>query len=299
MTVLASALALGAAYGLLGVAVSTVAVVTRTLHLAVGAVLVAGVLVRLLLGGLGLAAPVAVAGGVAVGALLSASLEPLLLRPLARPSDDPDDSRVLRWLVGLAVAAAVIETATGRWLATRQFRPRPLVGGDGAVHLAGVELPAALPAGAAVGAAAALLLAAAVRWTRWGRRLRLVGGCARAATLGGIRPPAVRASALAVSGAVAVLAGLLIAPVTFVGAGQAADLTVRGVAAGALLSAGGPARALLAGVLLGLAEAAGQSLQPAAGGDLAVAATVVTVLAVRGGGGVRGHAGARTWDRAW
>jgi branched-subunit amino acid ABC-type transport system permease component len=79
-----TALASGTAYALIGAGVAVVATATRTLHLAVGQVLVAGVLAQLVLGSAASPVPLLVAGLLAVllGALLSAALEPLVLTPL-------------------------------------------------------------------------------------------------------------------------------------------------------------------------------------------------------------------------
>ena len=284
--VVAAGLALGAAYALVGAAVSTVWLATRTLHLAVGQVLVAGVLLRLLLGAasaLGVPTWVAVVAGFALGALLSAALQPLVLGRL------PDG---LPWLVGLVVAAAVVDAATSRLLGTRTLRPQALVG-LGSVEVAGVHLDGAVLAAIVVGVPAALLLAVAVRHTRWGRRVRLVGSSPQAALRGGIDPARTRARALAVGGMAAVLAGLLVAPVTFVGIGQGPAFTIRGVAAAALLGGGGPAWAIPGGLLLGLVEALAQAVWPQAGGDVAVAVLVVAVLVARGSDRQR------AWGRAW
>lgn len=279
---LSTGLALGAVYALVGAAVATVAVATRTLHLAVGQLLVAGVLVQLVLGievvtGIGPVAAVVLA--VAVGAGVSALLVPLVLRRLPRG---------LLVLVGLAVAGGVVEAVVARSLGTRTVRPSPLL-----------ELPGILGADDAVttalvlGVPAAGALALLVARSRWGRQLRLVGGSDRAAALAGVSPAGVEVGAFAAAGGIAVLAGLLIAPLTFVGVTQGAGLTVRGVAAAALLGRGGPAWALPAGLLLGLAEAAAQTVWPAPGGDVAVALVVITVLVVRG------PEGDRAWGRAW
>ncbi|MBW3619260.1 MAG: hypothetical protein KY461_03385 [Actinobacteria bacterium] len=279
---LTTGLALGAVYALVGAAVATVAVATRTLHLAIGQLLVAGVLVQLLLGVevvTGLGAVPAVAIAVVLGAAASASLVPLVLRRLPRG---------LPVLIGLAVAGGVLEAAVARSLGTRTLRPAPLLELPGVAGVGGAVVTAL-----ALGLPAAALLALVVARSRWGRQLRLVGGSAAAAELVGVPPARVETTAFAVAGAVAVLAGLLIAPLTFVGVTQGAGLTVRGVAAAALLGRGGPAAALPAGLLLGLAEAATQSLWPAAGGDVAVAAVVIAVLVVRG------PDVSRAWGRAW
>lgn len=284
--VLATGVALGVAYGLIGAAVAAVAEATRTLHLAVGPILVAGVLIRLLAGtGLVPAVPAALAVPLALlaGALLSALLEPLLLARL-RPG--------LSWLVGLAAAGAVVEAAAARWLSTATVRPEPLLGGLGAVDVAGIRLSGAVVGALLVGVPAVLLLTVTVRATPFGRRLRLVGGSPPAALQAGVSPSAVRAAALGLSGAAAVLAGLLIAPITFVGVGQGAGFTIRGVAAATLLGTGA-LPALPAGLLLGLGEAAAQAAWPQAGGEIAVGAVVVLLLVARG------SPSGRAWGRPW
>jgi branched-chain amino acid transport system permease protein len=303
---LASGLALGVAYALIGTAVATVAIATRTLHLAIGPILVLGVLTSVTVVGLGAPPGVGLLAGVAVGAGVSGLLAPAVLMPLSpRDGSSPtaplrrwlhlgreEGEHILRWLVGFAVVGAMIELLVVRFLSVREFRPRPLIGGDGHVVVAGTALPQPLLVAIAVGGIAAVALALALRVTRWGRRLRVVGGSPAAAVLGGVPPWRVRTSALAVSGAAAVLAGVLVAPVTFIGSGQGAAFTVRGVAAAALLG-GGPARIAASGLLLGLAEAGAQSVWPEVRGDVAIAVVVLLLLAVRGG------ERRRTWGRAW
>lgn len=285
--VVAAALTLGVGYALVGVAVVAVVRATRALHLAVGPVLVLGVVVTLVLGSLGLGTWPTLLVAMVVCAAVSAAIEPLVLRPL-RPSDD-----VLLTLVGLAVAAAIVETAAGRWLTAQSVRPDPLLGGAGMVELAGITLPAGTTAALVLGLPVAALLGLAVTSTRWGRRLRVVGSAPRAAELAGIAPTRVRVGALAVSGAVAAFAGALLAPISSVGVGQGGGLTVRGVAAAVLLGFGGPVGAVLGGLGLGAVEAVAQGLWPAAGGAVAVAAVVVGVLAARGG------ERSRPWERRW
>lgn len=272
-SVLTTALTLGVVYGLVGAAVATVATATRTLHLAVGPILVAGVLTALTLDAGGVAPPLAVGAGLAVGALVSAALEPLVLRPLRG---------TLPRLVGLAVAGAVVEVVTARTLGTRTLRPDPLIPGADPVLLAVV-----------VGLPLVALLSVVAARSRWGRRLRVVGGDPAAAERAGIDPSRTRAGVLAVAGAVTVAAGLLVAPIAFVGVGGGLAYTVRGVAAGALLGRRPPAWALAGGMLLGTVEAVALRVLPAAGPDVAIAVVVVGALALRGTDDRRG------WGRVW
>lgn len=270
-TVITAALALGSAYALLGAAISVVALATRTLHLAIGQVVVAGVLSTLILGSAAVGWPLAVAllVGMVLGAGVSALLGPLVLERLG-PG--------LAGLLGLVVAAGTLDAVLVRSLGAVTLRP-DLPGGLGGVLVVGLG---------GVGGLVWLLAA-----TRTGRRLRLVGGSDAAAERAGIDPVRHRTLALAIGGAAAVLAGILAAPMVFLGPGQAAGLTVRGVAAAVLLGRGGPLRAVAGGLLLGVAEAVGAVVWPAAGGELGVALLVVTFLAVRG----TEHR--QAWGRAW
>lgn len=276
-----AALALGSAYAAVGAAVAVVAAATRTLHLAVGQVLVAGVLVHLVLVSpvVGLPVPLALLVAVAVGVVLSAALGPLVLDRL--PAGAPA-------LVGLIVAAGVLDAAVARAVTARPVVARPLLD---LPAVAGVDprVVTAVAIGLPVAAACALLLAG----TRWGRLVRLVGGSPDAAEALGRSPAGIRASALGLAGAVAVTAGTLIAPIVTVGTAQAGGLTVRAVAAATLLGVGGPVVAVAGGLLLGATEVLGGALWPAAGAELAVAVLVVGALVARG------DQQRRAWGRAW
>lgn len=276
--VLGPALALGVAYGVIGVAVAMVAAATRSLFLAVGAIAAGGLTVALLLGVTaltGVPGPVALAAGLAVGAALGGAMGPAVLarRPVG-----------VVWPVGFVVAAGTIEAAVLRTVGGRTVRPDPLV-----------DLPGVGAVGTAVmvGVPVAVILSWLVTRTRWGARLRIAGSSPPAANRAGIRVLGIRSAALAVAGTAAVLAAALAAPVVPLGPAQAAGLTVRGIAAVALLGRAGPAWALPGGLALGLVEAIGQRAWPAAGGEVAVAAMVVVVLVARGA------ERARAWGRTW
>ncbi len=278
---LGAALALGSAYAAVGAAVAVVAAATRTLHLAVGQILVAGVLVHLVLvsGVVGVPVVVALVVAVAVGAALSAALGPLVLDRL--PSGAPV-------LVGLVVAAGVLDVAVARAVTARPVSARPLL--DLPV-IGGVDprVATALLLGLPLAIGAAVLLTG----TRWGRAVRLVGGEPAAAAALGRSPARVRASALALAGAVAVVAGLLVAPIVTVGTAQAGGLTVRAVAAATILGLGRPLVAIGGGLVLGAVEVAGGALWPGAGAEVAVAVLVVGALLVQG------DPQRRSWGRAW
>jgi branched-subunit amino acid ABC-type transport system permease component len=277
----AAALALGSAYAAVGAAVTLVTIATRTLHLAVGQVLVAGVLVHLVLVSPAVGLPVGAAAAVALtaGAALSALLGPVVLDRL------PDGGA---GLLGLVVAAGIIDAVVVRTVTARPVVARPLLDLPPVGHV-----PSATVVALTLGLPFVAVLALLLRRTRAGRAIRLVGGAPAAAAAVGRDPAVVRVAALATAGAVAVLAGLLVAPVVTVGTAQAGGLTVRAVAAGALLGGQRPGRAVVGGATLGAAEVAGGTVWPAAGAELAVAAVVIGVLAWRGDVQRRG------WGRAW
>ena len=276
--VVGTAVALGVAYGVIGVAVAVVAAATRSLFLAVGAVATAGLTGALLLGVTdltGVPGPLALLAGMAAGALLGAALGPVVLA--RRPAG-------VTWPIGFVVAAGAIEALLLRTVGGRAVRPDPLL-----------DLPALGAVGTAV--LVGLPVAGVCTWlvsrSRWGHRVRIAGSSPSAAARAGIRVLGIRSAALALAGAAAVLAAALAAPVVPIGPAQAASLTVRGIAAAALLGRAGPAWAIPGGLALGVAEALGQRAWPAAGGEVAVAVVVVAVLSMRGA-----H-GARAWGRAW
>lgn len=276
--VLGTALALGVAYAVIGAAVAVVVAATRSLFLAVGAVATAGLTVSLLLGVsevTGVPGPVALLAGLGIGAALGAVLGPVVLA--RRPAG-------MAWPVGFVVAAGAIEALLLRTVGGRAVRPDPLLALPG-VDVVGVAV--------VVGVPVALVLSWLVTRARWGHRARIAGSSPAAAAQSGIRVLGIRSAALAVAGAAAVLAAALAAPVVPIGAAQAAGLTVRGIAAAALLGRAAPVWALPGGLALGLAEALGQRLWPAAGGEVVVATVVVVVLVVRGADG------ARAWGRVW
>lgn len=268
-TWLTTALALGVVQAALGVAVVAVTRVTGTLHLAIGPVVVAAGLTGSAATALGAAPAAALAAAAVAGVVGSVALTPLLAG-----SDDP----TVR-LVGLLVAGGVLELGTARVLGGAARRPPPLLGDDPVV------------AALAVGVPLVALLAVALVRSRWGRRLRLVGGSPSAAERIGVDPRRTVVATLAIAGVVAAVAAALIAPVGALGVGDGLGLTLRGTAAAVVLGRGGAGRAAAGGTLLGAVEAAALALPSASAPDLAVAAVVVVVLLAA--------SRTRGWERTW
>lgn len=278
-----SGIGVGVAYGLVAAAIAIASRATRTLHLAIGPVVVLGALVHLILQADG-RAPVLVtlAAGAAVGAVGSAAIEPLVLRPL---------SGATARAVGTFVVGAIVAVGAAQTLGARTVRPAPLLDvGDRVI--AGTRIDGAAIAAMVVALPAVALLGWVLARTRWGARVRLVGGPPAAATRVGVRPGMVRLQALALAGAVGTVAVVLAAPMTLIGLPQAAGLTLRAVAA-AFVARDRPYAALGVGIVMGVSEAMVQSAAPAIGGDGAVALVVLIALLARGGE----HA--QSWGRTW
>jgi branched-chain amino acid transport system permease protein len=268
-TWLTTALALGVVHAALGVAVVAVTRVTGTLHLAIGPVVVAAGLAGSAAAALGASAPLALAVAAVAGVVGSIALTPVLAG-----SDDP----TVR-LIGLLVAGGVLELGTARLLGGAARRPPPLLGDDPVV------------AALAVGGPLVAVLAVALTRSRWGRRLRLVGGSPTAAERIGVDPRRTVVVTLAVAGVVAAVAAALIAPVGALGVGDGLGLTLRGTAAAVVLGGRGAGRAAAGGALIGAVEAAALALPSASAPDLVVAAVVVAVLLAA--------PSTRGWERTW
>jgi len=276
-TLVTTAIAVGVCYAVIASAVAVAAVATRTLHLAVGTVAAAGLVVALGAGVsevTGIPTWLAVLAGLLVGGLLSAGVY------LAAAWRRSDPTVVL---VGIVVAAALVDAALASLASGRSVRPDPLVAPE-------VIPPTAVAI--VLGLVAALGLHAVLRLTRFGRRLRIAGASPDAAARLGIRVTGIRVTAFGLAGVAATFAAVLAAPILTFGPAQAAGLTIRGVAAAAIVSTG-PIGAVVGGLTLGAVEVAGQRIWPAAGGSVGVTLVVVGVLIARG------PEAARRWGRSW
>lgn len=271
-TWIATALALGAVHAALALAVVAVTQVTRTLHLAIGPVVVASGSVQVAAHVLGAPPLVAVLAGMAAGVAVSVAVV-----TVTTPARAGTTART----VGLLVAGGVVELAVARLFGGATRRLPPLVGDDPVLAAALLGLPVAAT------------LAVLLRWTRWGRRVRLVGGSPAAAERIGVSPTRVVVGAAAVAGLVAGATAALVGPVAFLGVGSGVGLTVRGVAAAVLLGRLRPPHALAGGLVLGLVEASALSLVPGAGVEVAVLTAITVLLAAQR----PDHR--RAWGRAW
>ncbi|MBT5414596.1 MAG: branched-chain amino acid ABC transporter permease [Rhodospirillaceae bacterium] len=265
----------GCIYGLLGLGFGLIYRASRVINFAHGEVMALGAFCALAgteagfgpVGGLALALPAAALASLAVGRLT------------AKVAGDGAP------LAGIAVTAAcavllrfAIETMPGWGTETHALESDFLAGtlAWGAVPIARADL-------AALAVTALILagLALAGRVTRLGLALRAHIDDPRAAALTGVDPARMRDLAWLLAGALAAVAGLLVAPLAFVHSGMGI-LAINGFAAAALFGLARPVGALAGGLLIGIGETLLAAYMPGGTAELAVYATLLGALALRG-----------------
>ncbi len=245
---LVSGLAVGAMYGLLALGYHVTWVVSRSVNFAQGSVMMLGAVIAfsLAVGG-GWPMPFAIAAALIGCAGFGVVLERVAVRPFrARGSES--------WLMATVAAGMLVENAA-MFLFGKEPRGMPSALARHPVMLFGVGV---LPLHivillAGLGLAGLFLLA--TRATPYGKALLAVVQNPRAAQLMGIDAAKVTVFAYALSSALAGLAGVLIAPLTNVAADMGFVFGIKGFAAAILGGLDNPWGAVLAGLLLGLAEA--------------------------------------------
>lgn len=212
-------LAAGAIYALVAVGYNLVYGLLGLINFAHGHVYMVGTFAVLTLMNAGLPFPLAVVGGMLVGALLGIAIERVAYRPLR------SSNRIVPTVSAVAVSLVLENAATRIWgPQTRRFdAPLP----NGAVSVLGVRLTAmhAIVFGGA--AIMALLLWIFVEKSSWGRNVRAIRDDLPAAQLMGIPVNRTVALVYAVGSMLGVVAGVLFAAyynTVYVGMGFAGTL---------------------------------------------------------------------------
>lgn len=285
--VLISGIATGCVYGLVALSFVLIYKATETISFMQGELLMLGAFTVLALN-VGLGWPIAVAAmaGVAAMVALGAGLERSVLR---RAIGQPHLTAVLLTFgLGMAIRGAVTTVPAasqsmhrldlpfaGQWLQLGSIR-------IALEHLAVIAATALL----------ALALSLFFRHTRAGLALRACSENAGVAALMGVSVAGMHTLAWAIGAGVAAVAGLLLAPITFVhiNMGLIALKAFPAAVLGGMTSLPG---ALLAGVFLGVAEALAGLLLPEGSKDVTpyVLLMVALLLFPQGFGGRRGRTG--------
>jgi branched-subunit amino acid ABC-type transport system permease component len=289
---LVSGLGTGAAYGLIALGFTLVRRLTGVLALAQGDIAVGAVFLAVLavIGTTPVAAtpPAGQTAGLLLLALVTggalsvlvylAALRPFLPAPGGRGSD------VVGWVAGGLAAGLVIRAGLALPFSQEAYAIPDVLRTTAVVHLGGgltipVRALLLLVVGLAVGAAVERGLAR----TGAGALVRAVSDDPGAAALLGVPAERVVLAAFALAGALAGLAGLLVAPQRPLGVQDGVVLGLKGIAAALLWRAGSLRYAMLGGLAVGVLEAlvVAWPALGAAWGDVIPLALLVALAALR------------------
>ena len=219
--------------------------------------------------------PVAVAGAVAIVALVGCLLEVTFFRKLRRHS-------VLHLIIiTMGLSIVMQEAALHIW--DEKVRSLP--------YFTGNEVSSLKFLGAAISpqvlwvlgtvAVAVVLLHVFLKYTLRGRAMRACSSNPDAAMLAGINIANMRTLSFGLSAALGALAGCVISPITMTHYEMGAPLAIKGFAAAILGGMGNPMGAVAGGLLVGVLEAFAVSKLPAAYNDVAAFVVLLLVLFVR------------------
>ena len=251
--------ATGATYGLIALGFSLVHRLTGVIAFAHGDVVVGAVFVAVLavVG----TAPIATTPGVGTviallvvtlvaGAALSAGVYVLAVRPFLPRAD------VVGWGAGGLAAGLLVRELLGLPFSQQAYAlPDPL-GSAGVLSLGGgITVPVRALEVLAIGLAVGVAVERALALTGAGALVRAVSEDRLAASLLGVPCERVILAAFALAGALAGLAGLLVAPASPIGLDDGVLLGLKGITAALLFRLGSLRLALLGGLVLGVLEA--------------------------------------------
>jgi branched-chain amino acid transport system permease protein len=235
--------------------------------------------------------PVAVAGAVAIVALVGCLLEVTFFRKLRRHS-------VLHLIIiTMGLSIVMQEAALHIW--DEKVRSLPYFTGNevSSLKFLGAAISPQVLWVLGIVAVTVVLLHFFLKYTLRGRAMRACSSNPDAAMLAGINIANMRTLSFGLSAALGALAGCVISPITMTHYEMGAPLAIKGFAAAILGGMGSPMGAVAGGLLVGILEAFAVSRLPAAYNDVAAFAVLLLVLFVRphgllgrpGGESVREH----------
>lgn len=249
--VIASGLVLGGIYAFIALGFSMTWRSTRTLSFAQGELVTLGALLGLSLHqDMGLLLLLVVVITVAAGAVLAVVIQQVAVAPFASFGE----KGVLGWVLATVAVSILLRNVYELvWGKEPQRWQSPF--GSGHLAIGPVNLQAQQLAILAAVAVLALVIGWVFARTLWGKAFNAVAQNPDASALSGISPNRVSVAAYALSGALATLAGILLAPVTLASAHMGFGLVVSAFAVavlGGLMSMRG---ALVMGLAYGVFEA--------------------------------------------
>jgi branched-chain amino acid transport system permease protein len=222
--------------------------------------------------------PVAIAGAVAIVALVGCLLELALFRRLQRHS-------VLHLIIiTIGLSIVIQEVALHLW--DEKVRSLPYFSGNevSSVRFLGAAISPQVLWVLGTVAVVVAGLHIFLRYTLRGRAMRACSSNPEAAMLAGINIPNMRTLSFGLSAALGALAGCVISPMTMTHYEMGGPLAIKGFAAAILGGLGNPMAAVAGGLLVGVLESVSVSRLPAVYNDVAAFAILLLVLFVRPNG---------------
>lgn len=219
--------------------------------------------------------PLAIMGAVALVALAGGSLEVVFFRRLRRPT-------ILQMIIiTIGLSIVIREAALHLW--DEQVRALPYFTGEAtsSVTVLGAGISPQVFWVLGTVAVAVLLLHLFLRGTLMGKAMRACASNLEASLLAGINAANTRTLSFMLSAGLGALGGCIMSPITMTQYDMGTSLAIKGFAAAMLGGIGNHMAAVLAGLLVGLAESFSVFVLPAAYKDATAFAILLLVLFVR------------------
>lgn len=285
-TALITGLGLGAMYGLLALGYHVTYAVSGTVNFAQGATMMIGAVVCFSVWvTAGWPLPLAIAAALIAAAAWSALVERIGVRPFVQRGSNA-------WLMATVALGIIAENVV---LFTFGKDPRGMPSGSltsSFIEVAGLKVQPLQMLIPVVGLGLAAGLHFAFRTTLWGKALLAVVQNPSAARLMGIDVERVTAAAFMVSGVLAGVAGVMVAPLFNISSTMGTLFGIKAFAVAILGGIGSPWGVVVAGLIYGVVEAAITALAGSAYTQIATFLLVIIALVVRPDG-LFGRAGVR------
>jgi branched-chain amino acid transport system permease protein len=267
---------LGAVYALVAHGYNITFRTVRVVNFGHGSFLMMAVMVTLALVNAGLPLWAAILAGLSLSAFMGWLLEVVAVRPVVRARTG------MGWVVSTLGAGIVLQAiATEVWGTQTKAFPAVVFESTDYVRFLGVQLSAQLLLAFAAALSVMVVFEAFIRFTLLGRAMMATAADAECARTMGINTRRMTSLAFALSGVLAGLAGILIAPLTGIDPAFGLELMVKGFVAAVVGGMGSSAGALVGGIFVGLLELLVGGYISSAARNGVVFSVLILVLAVR------------------
>lgn len=269
-------ISLGAVYALVAQGYNITFWAVRVVNFGHGSFLMMAVMVALAVVNAGFPLWAAILAGLAVSAAMGYVLELVAVRPLMRARMG------MGWVVSTLGAGIVLQAiATDIWGTNTRAFPAIIFESTDYVRLFGVQLSAQLLLAFAAALLVMVLFEVGIRATLLGKAMRATAADPDCARTMGINIRRMISLAFVLSGLLAGLAGILIAPLTGIDPAFGLELMIKGFVAAVVGGMGSSGGAMVGGVFVGLLELLVGGYVSSAARNGVVFSILIVVLAVR------------------